>query len=74
MFKFDIDKSIDELLEAVHLFDQVFNDDQNYFGANCYLELGSQYLKKNDAMMATAFSYKAHEIFLKLFGDEHPIM
>lgn len=24
--------------------------------------------------MATAFSYKAHEIFIKLFGDEHPIM
>jgi len=74
MCKFDVDKAIDAFLYAVHAFDQVFEDDMNYFGANCYLEIGSQYLKKNDAPMATAFVFKSHEIFLKRFGDEHPVM
>jgi len=34
MTKFDIDKSIDELLDAYHMFDEVYGDEYNYFGAN----------------------------------------
>lgn len=74
MTKFDLDKSIDELLDSFHQFDEVFGDVDNYFGANCQLEIGSNYLRKNDAATATAFSYKANEIYEKLYGDDHPII
>lgn len=45
MTKFDINKSSDELLEAFHQFDEAYDDDRNYFAANCQLELGSNYLR-----------------------------
>ncbi len=49
MSKFNFDKSSEELLEAYHMFDEVCGTDLNYFGANCQLEIGSNYLRQNDA-------------------------
>lgn len=45
MAKFSYEKSTDELLEAEHMFNDSCGSDDNYYGANCYLEIGSNYLR-----------------------------
>jgi hypothetical protein len=72
--KFDFSKATDELLEAYHMFEEVQGDDKTYYGANCQLEIGSNYLRLNEPQTATAFLYKANEILENLFGDSHPII
>lgn len=72
--KFSFERSTDELLDAFHQFDEIYGTDRNYFGANCYLEIGSNYLRQNEVQTATAFLFKANEILEELFTDSHPLM
>lgn len=72
--KFGFEKSIDELLEAYHIFASAMNTEDNYFGANCSLEIASNYLRQKEISTASAFLNSAVEVFEKLFGEDHPIM
>jgi hypothetical protein len=38
--KFTWDKSIDEMMEAYHLFTEATGDENNLYGANCLMEIG----------------------------------
>jgi hypothetical protein len=38
--KFSFDKSIEEMVEAYHLFIEAIGDENNYYSANCQLEIG----------------------------------
>jgi len=64
--------STENLLEAVYLFNEVTDNINNYFSANCFLEMGTNHLRLKDPPTATAFLYKAHESLEKCFGDDHP--
>ena len=74
MSKFNFDKSSEELLEAYHMFDEGCGTDLNYFGANCQLEIGSNYLRQNDAQTSNAFIFKAYEVLKQIFSDDHPLI
>ena len=37
---FSWEKSIDEMMEAYHLFSEAAGDENNYYGANCLMEIG----------------------------------
>ena len=43
--KLDVEKANDELTVAYNMFDELFEEEQNYYCANCYIELGNNYLK-----------------------------
>jgi hypothetical protein len=43
--KFGFDKSNEEMLEAFHLFAECMGTEENYYGANCQLEIGQNYLR-----------------------------
>jgi hypothetical protein len=53
--KFSWEKSIDEMMEAYHLFKEAVGDENNYYGANCLMEIGQNYLRKRDNESATQF-------------------
>ncbi|CDW78939.1 kinesin light chain-like protein [Stylonychia lemnae] len=74
MAKFSFEQSNDELLEAFSLFIELSGSQTNYFGANCFFEIGSNYLRLNQAQTANGFVYKAYEIYKELFGERHPMM
>ena len=46
--KFNVDDSIKYLFEAADDFCQVTECEVNYFSINCYLEIGNNYLKKDN--------------------------
>lgn len=56
------------------MLSQCIGTDRNYFGANCLLEIGNNYLKAKEYQTATAFLYQASEILEAVFNDQHPIM
>ena len=72
--KFNWDKSIEEMMEAYHLFGDAVGDESNYYGANCLMEIGQNYLRKKDIPSATQYLNSGVEIYEKLFGDAHPIL
>ena len=43
--KFSFEKSIDEIIEAYHLFADAIGDEKTTFGANCLIEVASNYLR-----------------------------
>jgi hypothetical protein len=57
--KFDYTKSSDELVEAYHQFSEVIGNEDNYFGANCQLEIGNNYLRLKEPSTCIGFLYKA---------------
>ena len=60
MSKFDYQKSTDEYIEAYHLLSELMGTDENYFGANCQLEIGNNYLRQKNHQTATAFLFKGN--------------
>jgi len=72
--KFDQEKSINELMEAYFMFSEAVGDEQNYFGANCMLEIASTQMRQRDFPSASSSLNHAVETFEHLFGDEHPLM
>jgi hypothetical protein len=72
--KFGYEKSIDEMMEAYHLFSDAIGDEKNYFGANCQLEIGSNYLRLKNAADASAILTLAVEILESIFGEDHPLI
>jgi hypothetical protein len=72
--KFGFEKSIDELVEAYHLFTECIGEEKNYFGANCQLEIGSNYLRQKEAGTCTAFLNEAVASYEHLFGEDHPMI
>lgn len=58
--KFDYQRSTDALFEAYYLFEDVIGTEDNYFGANCQLEIGNNYLRLKEPQTATAFLFKAN--------------
>jgi hypothetical protein len=57
MSKFDYKVSTEELLEGYYLFEEVMGTTDNYFGANCQLEIGNNYLRTKEPQTATAFLF-----------------
>jgi hypothetical protein len=43
--KFDFGVSSDVFIEAIHMFEEVTGETVNYFGTNCMLEVGSNFLR-----------------------------
>ena len=72
--KFSFDKSIEEMVEAYHLFIEAIGDENNFYSANCQIEIGQNYLRKRDITNATEFFNGAVKIYETLFGDAHPVM
>jgi hypothetical protein len=72
--KFSWEKSIDEMMEAYHLFGEAVGDEKNYYGANCLMEIGQNYLRKRDIDSSTQYLNSGVEKYEKLFGDAHPIL
>ena len=72
--KFSWEKSIDEMMEAYHLFGEAVGDEKNYYGANCLMEIGQNYLRKREIDSSTQYLNSGVEIYEKLFGDAHPIL
>jgi hypothetical protein len=72
--KFSWEKSIEEMMEAYHLFGEAVGDEKNYYGANCLMEIGQNYLRKRDIDSSTQYLNSGVEIYEKLFGDAHPIL
>ena len=59
---------------AYSLFFELNGNMNNYFGANCLLEVGSNYLRDNQAEVANGFIYKAYQSFLEVFGPQHSLL
>jgi hypothetical protein len=72
--KFDLKKSNDILLESAFEFEQIFEDEVNYFSVNCFLEIGNNFLKLDKKDFALGFLEKAKDYFIKLFGEDHSMM
>lgn len=72
--KFSWEKSIDEMMEAFHLFGEAIGNEDNYYGANCLMEIGQNYLRKKDIQNCTQFLNSGVEIYEKLLGEQHPLM
>ena len=72
--KFSWEKSIDEMMEAYHLFKEAVGDENNYYGANCLMEIGQNYLRKRDIESATQFLNSGVQTYEHLFGEQHPIL
>lgn len=72
--KFSWDKSIDEMMEAYHQFGESVGDENNYYGANCLMEIGQNYLRKKDNEACTQFLNSGVQIYEKLFGENHPVL
>jgi hypothetical protein len=53
--KFSFEKSNEELLEAFHLFADCMGTEDNYFGANCQIEIAQNYLRQKDINTCSAF-------------------
>ena len=49
-------------------------EEKNYFGANCQLEIASNYTRTKDYATAGAFLNQAVEIFEHIFGENHPLI
>lgn len=67
--KFSFDKSIDEMMEAYHLFKEAIGDENNYYGGNCLMEIGQNYLRKKDIESATQFFNSGVKIYEDLYGE-----
>lgn len=61
-------------MDAFILFDELSGDTPCYFSANCKLEIGSNFLRQNDAQTANAFIYQAFEILKQCFTESHPLL
>ena len=72
--KFSWDKSIEEMVEAFHLFADAIGEEENYYGANCQMEIGQNYMRKKDTASAREFLNTAVNTYEKLFGENHPII
>ena len=72
--KFSWDKSIEDIMEAYRLFGEAVGDEKNYYGANCLMEIGRNYLRKMDIDSSTQYLNDCLKIYEKLFGDAHPIL
>jgi hypothetical protein len=46
-------------MASFHLFKEVIGSEDNYYGANCYLEMGNNYMKQKQLENATAAMYQA---------------
>ena len=62
------------MMEAYHRFGGTFGDEKNYYGANCLMEIGQNYLRKRHIDSSTQYLNSGVEIYEKLFGDAHPIL
>ena len=71
--KFGFERSNEEMLEAFHLFADCMGSEENYYGANCQLEIGQNYLRQKDNKTCEAFLNQAGEVYKQLFGEHHPI-
>lgn len=67
--KFGFEKSNEEMLEAFHLFADCMGTEDNYYGANCQLEIGQNYLRQKDFDTCSAFFNQAVKVYEHLFGD-----
>lgn len=56
------------------MFEDTLGDGDNYFGANCQFEIGSNYLRLKEPSTCAAFLFKANETLEKQFGDSHPLI
>ena len=74
MSKFDVEKSTEILMDAHSLFDELDGDHPSYFATTCELEIGSNYLRKQNTQTANSFIFKAFNTLKKCFGDDHPIL
>ena len=72
--KFGFEKSIDELIEAYHMFSDVCGDECNYFGANCQLEVASNFMRTKEIPSAMTCLNQAVEMLEKLFGENHSLI
>ena len=72
--KFDVDKSIDYLLDAAVDFEHVTESEVNYFSINCYLEIGNNYLKKDNKELCLGFLAQAKDGLIELFGEDHALI
>jgi len=61
-------------MEAYRLFGVAVGDEKNYYGANCLMEIGRNYLRKMDIDSSTQYLNNCLKIYEKLFGDAHPIL
>ena len=62
------------MMEAYHLFGEAIGDENNYYGANCLMEIGQNYIRKKDNESCTQFLNSAVNIYEKLFGENHPVL
>jgi len=72
--KFDYTRSSEEYIEAFHMLNDILGTEDNYFSANCQLEIGSNHLRQKEASTATAFFYKGQQVLEKKFGPDHSLM
>jgi hypothetical protein len=56
------------------MFEEITGEPVNYFGTNCMLEVGSNFLRLKDSQTSTAFLFNSLENLEKLFGDQHPLI
>ena len=56
------------------MFKDAIGDENNYYGANCLMEIAQNYLRKKDIETATEFLNSGVKIYEALFGDHHPIL
>ncbi len=61
-------------MEAFHLFTDCMGTEENYYGANCQLEIGQNYLRQKDQSTCAAFLNQAVKVYEDLFGEDHPII
>jgi hypothetical protein len=61
-------------MESYFMFSEALGDEQNYFGANCMLEIATTQMRLRDFPSASSSLNHAVETFEHLFGDEHPLM
>ena len=72
--KFGFDQSVNELMEAYFMFADAQGDERNYFGANCQLEIASNYMRQKDISGASTSLHQAVDTYEHLFGEDHPLM
>jgi hypothetical protein len=72
--KFGFEKSIQELMEAYFRFSDAVGDEKNYFGANSFLEIGSNNMRLKNQADAASYLSQAVQIFEHLFGEDHPLI
>lgn len=56
------------------MFADAQGDERNYFGANCQLEIASNYMRQKDISGASTSLHQAVDTYEHLFGEDHPLM